>query len=112
MARLGRPYDPEPIRKQYSPDQVLGRIKRKITPHMDCYYVFGISDEGKRVTLGPFLDEHKADVVLNDLDNGEIFKLPTRDLSKATRIIKATIASRGHDMDDALSRHRHQLRRR
>lgn len=77
-------------------------------PGQNFYYVFGFTREGKKVCLGPFMSQQDADGKLAELDDGEIFELKTRDLSKATRIIKAELMSRGEEADEALKRMLHQ----
>lgn len=76
-------------------------------PGKGFYYVFGYTKEGRRVSLGPFMSEQEADDRLVELDDGEIFELQTKDLSKATRIIKAELISRGEDADEALRKMLH-----
>jgi len=77
-------------------------------PNQSFYYVFGFTKEGRKVCLGPFMDSHEADGKLAELDDGEVFELKTKDLSKATRIIKAELMSRGEDADEALRHMLHQ----
>ncbi len=99
-------------------DRAKSRIKRieeSLThqpiysyPNQNFYYVFGFTKSGKRISLGPLMTQQEADGKLAELDDGEVFELKTRDLSKATRIIKAELMSRGEEPDEALKRMLHQ----
>jgi len=99
-------------------DRAQSRIKRiedSLThqpiyhyPNQPYYYVFGFTKEGKKVCLGPMMSSQEADGKLAELDDGEVFELRTRDLSKATRIIKAELMSRGEEPDEALRHMLHQ----
>ena len=51
----------------------------------------------------------EADTLLTKLDNGEVFEYETRDLSRATREIKAELLSRGKEPDEAMKRVKHKL---
>ena len=98
-------------------DKALARIKRIEDslerepiyhyPNQPYFYVFGWTKENKKVCLGPFMSASEADGKLAELEDGETFELKTRDLSKATRIIKAELLSRGEEPDEALRRHLH-----
>lgn len=77
-------------------------------PGQKFLYVFGFTKEGKKVCLGPIADPSEADGKLAEFDDGEIFELRTRDLGKATRIIKAELIGRGEEPDEALKRMLHQ----
>ena len=77
-------------------------------PNQPYYYVFGFTKEGKKVCLGPLMSQQEADGKLAELDDGEVFELGTRDLSKATRIVKAELMSRGEEPDEALKRVLHK----
>jgi len=50
----------------------------------------------------------EATNALATLEDGEIFELDTRDLSKATKQIKHVLMSRSGDPDDALKKMLHQ----
>lgn len=99
-------------------DQARARVKRIEEslegtalyryPGQKFYYVFGFTGEGKKVCLGPIMDPSEADGKLAELEDGEIFELKTRDLNKATRIIKAELMSRGEEPDEALRHMLHQ----
>jgi len=93
----------------------LNRIEESLThqpiysyPDQEFFYVFGFTKEGRKVCLGPMMTQQEADGKLAELDDGEVFELRTRDLSKATRIIKAELMNRGEDADEALKRMLHQ----
>lgn len=77
------------------------------------FWVFGWTkgkddEPGKKVVLGPYYSSTEADRELAMLEDGEIFELDTRDVTRATRIIKAELLSRGEDPDDVLKRMLHQ----
>ena len=73
------------------------------------YWVFGwTKKEGKKVVLGPFYSAHEAERELSMLEDGEVFELETRDVTRATRVIKAELMSRGEDPDEVLKRVLHQ----
>lgn len=71
-------------------------------------YVFGYTKNNKTVCLGPYLVVHDADAILATLEDGEIFELDTRDLHKATRVIKAELLQRTGDPDESIKRVLHQ----
>ena len=71
-------------------------------------YIFGYTKGGKTVCLGPYLVPHEADAILATLEDGEIFSLDTRDLHKATRVIKAELLQRTGDPDEAIRRTLHE----
>ena len=71
-------------------------------------YVFGYTKGGKTVCLGPYMTPHDADATLATLEDGEIFELDTRDLYKATRVIKAELLNRTGDPDESIKRVLHQ----
>ncbi len=72
------------------------------------FWVYGWTKGGKTVVLGPFYDAKEADRELVMLDDGEVFDLDTRDVTRATRVIKAELIARGGDPDEALKRVLHQ----
>jgi hypothetical protein len=78
------------------------------------FYVFGWTKgkegvaESKKVILGPFYSEREAERELAMLEDGEVFGLDTRDITRATRCIKAELMSRGEDPDEVLRRALHQ----
>ena len=71
-------------------------------------YVFGYTKGGKTVCLGPYLVPHEADATLATLEDGEIFSLDTRDLHKATRVIKAELLQRTGDPDESIKKVLHE----
>lgn len=77
-------------------------------PGQKYSYVFGYTKAGKTVCLGPYMVQAEATNVLATLEDGEIFELDTRDLSKATKQIKHVLMSRSGDPDDALKKMLHQ----
>jgi len=94
--------------------QRLERLKEKTYkqpvyhfPGQYYYYVFGFTKAGKVVSLGPYVNESEASGMLATLDDGEIFELKTRDLTKATREIKAELLKRSGDVDESLKKMLH-----
>ena len=97
---------------------VQDRLKRlrdktysNVTPYLPGQkysYIFGYTKGGKTVCLGPYLVPHEADAILATLEDGEIFSLDTRDLHKATRVIKAELLQRTGDPDDSIRKMLHQ----
>jgi hypothetical protein len=77
-------------------------------PGMKYFYVFGFTKEGKKLCLGPYCVGAEADGVLAGLEQGEIFELDTRDLSRATRIIKEKLMERTGDADEAMKKVLHE----
>ena len=77
-------------------------------PGSKFFYVLGWTANDKVVSLGPFMTEAEASNELAKLADGEIFQYDTRDLSRATRQMKAELLSRGEESpDDALRRMLH-----
>ena len=79
-----------------------GRQATPMLPGQKYLYVFGFTKSGKAFCDGPFIDPSEADGLLSRLEDGEIFEKDTRDLSRATREIKAELLARGGDPDEAL----------
>jgi len=71
-------------------------------------WVFGVTREGRRVLTGPFLDELEAANAEDDLEATRKYKFPTRDRSKATRMVKQKLRETGVPTDDALKRIHHE----
>ncbi len=89
----------------------LERLKRKtyrgVVPRVfgaSYYWVFGWTKGGKNVLWGPHYAELDAERELATLEDGEVFALDTRDVTRATREIKAILLERGGDPDEALRR--------
>ena len=72
------------------------------------FWVFGVTREGKRVLAGPFLDELEAANAEDDLEATRRYRLPTKDRSKATSIVKQKLREDGIPTDDALKRISHR----
>lgn len=99
-------------------DKAQARIKRieeSLThqpivrlPGSKFFYVLGWTANDKVVSLGPFMGEPEASGELAKLADGEIFQYSTRDLTRATRQMKAELLSRGTDPDEALRKMLHQ----
>lgn len=67
-------------------------------------WVFGITNEGKRILAGPFQDNYEAQNAVDDLAMSEQYTLATRDRSKAARIVKQKLRETGVPTDQALKR--------
>jgi len=77
-------------------------------PGQKFFYILGWTANDKVVSLGPFMNEAEASGELAKLADGEVFSYATRDLSKATRQMKAELLSRDEvSPDEALRRHLH-----
>ncbi|KKN75320.1 hypothetical protein LCGC14_0381720 [marine sediment metagenome] len=72
------------------------------------FWVFGVTREGKRILAGPFLDELEAANAEDDLEVTRRYRLPTRDRTKATSIVKQKLREDGVPTDDALKRISHR----
>jgi hypothetical protein len=99
----------EDVRKRL--EKMKRNIYKDATPQVfgaDYFYVFGWTKAGKVVSYGPFASQHEADSELAILEDGEVFHFATRDLSKATREIKAELLRRGVDPDEALKKMLHK----
>lgn len=72
------------------------------------FWVFGVTREGKRILAGPFLDELEAANAEDDLEATRRYRLPTKDRSKATSIVKQRLREEGVPTDDALKRMSHR----
>ena len=89
------------LEQRYNTENVVGK--------QTFFYVMGVSPKkGKLAILGPFTSAREADDAATTLLDPEIFELKTKDLSKATREIKALILERTEDADKALERVKHQ----
>lgn len=78
-------------------------------PGSKFFYVMGWTANDKTVALGPFMGEAEASGELAKLADGEIFQYNTRDLSRATRQMKAELLSRSEvSPDEALRRMLHE----
>jgi len=78
-------------------------------PGQKYFYLMAATEAGKVVALGPFMDESEATKRLAEFPDGEIFRYDTRDLSRATRQMKAELLSRGEvSPDEALRKMLHE----
>jgi len=72
------------------------------------HWVFGWTKGGKKVVWGPYYSAIEAERELSTLEDGEVFELDTRDVTRATREIKAELMKRGGDPDENLKRVLHR----
>lgn len=70
----------------------------------DYYWVYGLTPTGKKVTLGAYTSAAEADRRASQLDEAEIFELPTRDRARAVQMIRAKLLKRGEEIDRALEK--------
>lgn len=73
------------------------------------FWVYGKNaSTGNSVIVGPFADEDHARDDASNLGDVRVFKLPTRDHSKATRQIKAKVLRTG-GVREAMQRMNHKM---
>lgn len=72
------------------------------------FWVFGVTREGRRILTGPFLDELEAANAEDDLEATRRYRFPTKDRTKATRMVKQKLREGGVPTDDALRRIHHE----
>ena len=74
------------------------------------WWVWGES-QGRRVALGPYNDEDEAREKGKILIGGyfDAVELPTRDITKATQMLKARLLGETHNIPYSLERVRHKL---
>ena len=104
------PYDPlqETRRRMERLKQKTYRSATPIIFGQRYHWVFGWTKAGKKVIWGPYYDVREADRDLTTLEDGEVFDLDTRDITRATREIKAELLKRGEDPDEVLKRVLHK----
>lgn len=98
----------ERMRDYFSSESVKARLG--IGEPIHYYYVYGITEKGKALFLGP-LPETEAEDIGSMLGDGEVFELPTRDLARATGEIKAEMILRGKNIDSAIQRLGHKFKK-
>jgi len=102
----------DPLQEQQKRlERLAQRTYRSATPIVfgqTYHYVFGFTKEGKKVIWGPYYDAREAERDLTTLDDGEVFDLDTRDITRATREIKSELMQRGEDPDEVLKRVLHK----
>lgn len=103
---------PNPLEQEIARQE---QFKRKtLTPFgpsylMKYYWVFGYTPvDQTKVIWGPYYDKADAARDSTKLDQGEVFDLNTRDVTRATREIKAELLKRGDSPDDAVQRVSHK----
>lgn len=86
-------------------------FKDAILPSHSAYWITTISMGGKFVVLGPYFSEAQAQAYGARHFGGdcEVELLNTRDVAKATRILKKKRFDSVHDLDVALERASHQV---
>ena len=92
-------------------DRFARKTYKAATPNIfgqKYQWVFGFTKEGKKVIWGPYYDAQEAERDLTTLDDGEVFDLETRDMTRATREIKSELMQRGEDPDEVLKRVLHK----
>ena len=74
------------------------------------WWVWGES-QGRRVALGPYNDEDEAREKGKILIGGyfDAVELPTRDIAKATQMLKARLLGETHNMPYSLEKVKHKL---
>ena len=87
----------------FSSENVLSRLGLSKPTY---FYHYGITANGKAEFMGPESRE-EAERYAADLDEGEVFELDTRDLHRATQIMKAELIRRGEEHDKALQKVSH-----
>ena len=78
---------------------------------MKYYWLLTFNSNGKTVLLGPYESEYRAQAVSDKLDYScRMISLPTRDLTRATRIVKERrISVDGDSLDEASERVSHRI---
>lgn len=77
-------------------------------PGHSYIWVFGITNEGRKIVTGPFQDKLEAQNAEEDLFEAQQYVLPTRDRTKAVRSIKQKLHQGGVPIDRALERVRNK----
>jgi len=95
----------ESMYERYLPKNVLSNMGIGGKP--TYFFVYGITEGGKQVFWGA-IPQEEADACATGLIAGEVFELNTKDLHRATQMIKAELLRRGHNPDAALSRMSHK----
>jgi len=75
------------------------------------FWVYGKTNMGKPVVMGPYTEQLRADGVSEKLEDSRIFPLQTRNMQKATRSIKAILvqSSDTKNIDGHVRPHQHQM---
>lgn len=85
---------------RYDPKQVMRRMG--IHPKGVYFYVYGFTQKGKAVFWGPMTDDDEAESAARGLIDGEVFELETKDMLKASRLMKAELLRRQQPPDSVL----------
>jgi len=97
--------------KQFTEEATYGKIQSRLQG--EYFYTFGITPEKlKPLLLGPFNTREEAESLLTELDTGEVFSWKTRDVHRASQLLKAEMIKRGHKIDLAMVRYYHHLPKR
>lgn len=102
--------------KDESAEDIYGDYNKPATnrpPRLqhDFFWIWA-NYQGRKVVLGPYNDKDEAQEKGSKLINGyfDVVELHTRDLSKATQILKARSLGESHDLGFALRKVRHQIK--
>ena len=68
------------------------------------YWAYGATDEQKKVILGPFALSSTAQAEADKLHDSEVIALETKNMQRATRMIKAKLAKNMTSVTPALSK--------
>ncbi len=55
------------------------------------FWIYGKTRKDKSVLIGPYWDEGRASRIAEKLEDSQLFHLPTKNQTKATRIVKARL---------------------
>ena len=73
------------------------------------FWIYGKTNMGKPVVMGPYTEQIKADMIAEKLEDSRIFPLKTRNLQQATRSIKATLVQDSGSVDEHIRPHQHSI---
>ena len=66
---------------------------------------------GKPVVMGPYVEQLKANMISDKLEDSRVFNLKTRNLQQATRSIKATLVQDSTGgVDEHIRPHQHSMK--
>jgi len=73
------------------------------------FWVYGKTNMGKPVVMGPYSEELKAGMISEKLDDSRVFNLKTKNMQQATRSIKASLVQDTGRVDEHVQPHGHQM---